>query len=263
MDMHLDSYGKVRHLNHPARYHCGRATFFLLVALACCLGFAPLSAQPAAPDSTPISDTNSATAGTPAEQIATLQTEITNTFQQVLKIVNQPVKAYVHTAGLHVSVYNEGWFHPGASRPDFNSVDVRKSQELIYANQPYVTSPLNPGLVFMGRDLEFNGNLKYFYTDRSLPKHKLTEAQMIEINRLYRIIGHDETQIRRLQTQMDEVAAKAENTGTETQTVALPNQPLAQIQSIPRQTRLLYGGIAIGALIVLIVVLRLFKKRSE
>ena len=44
----------------------------------------------------------------------------------------------------------------------------------------------------MGHDLEFNPMTKYFYTDRSLPKKKLTEAEMLEINRLYRIIGRDE-----------------------------------------------------------------------
>jgi hypothetical protein len=40
---------------------------------------------------------------------------------------------------------------------------------------------------------------KYFYTDRSVPKKRLTEAEMLEINRLYRIIGHDEEQLARSQ----------------------------------------------------------------
>jgi hypothetical protein len=30
---------------------------------------------------------------------------------------------------------------------------------------------------------------KYFYLDRTLPKKKLTEAEMLEINKLYRVIG--------------------------------------------------------------------------
>jgi hypothetical protein len=30
---------------------------------------------------------------------------------------------------------------------------------------------------------------KFFYQDRSLPKKKLTEDEMVEINRLYRIIA--------------------------------------------------------------------------
>jgi len=52
-----------------------------------------------------------------------------------------------------------------------------------------VTSDVNPGVVFVGPELEFNSMTKYFYVDRSLPKKKLTEAEMLEINRLYRIIG--------------------------------------------------------------------------
>ena len=36
---------------------------------------------------------------------------------------------------------------------------------------------------------------KYFYTDRSVPKKKLTEEEMLEINRLYRIIGQDQDRL--------------------------------------------------------------------
>ena len=32
-----------------------------------------------------------------------------------------------------------------------------------------------------------------------MPKKKLTQAEMVEINRLYRIIGRDEEQLARLQ----------------------------------------------------------------
>ena len=78
-------------------------------------------------------------------------------------------------------------------------MDVRKTQELNYAGNQYVTSDLNPGVVFLGRELEFNSMTKYFITDRSVPKKKLTEAEMLEINRLYRIIGHCERQLDELQ----------------------------------------------------------------
>ena len=59
----------------------------------------------------------------------------------------------------------------------------------------YVTSDLNPGVVFPGKELEFNSKTKYFYMDRSLPKKKLTEAEMLEINRLYRVIARDEDEL--------------------------------------------------------------------
>ena len=98
-----------------------------------------------------------------------------------------------------VSHYGPGWFHPGAIKPDFNTVDVRKTQELLYLRgREYSTSDLNPGEAFRSSDIEFNSMTKYFYTDRSLPKKRLTESEMLEINRLYRIIGQCEQKIAQL-----------------------------------------------------------------
>jgi len=133
-------------------------------------------------------------------QIVALNAEMNAAIQQVRKIVNQPVARLFRDSGMQqVSDYGPCWFHEGARKPDFNNVDIRTTQEKNYDSRPYVTSDLNPGVVFRGRDLEFNGNTKYFYTDRSVPKKKLTEPEMLEINRLYRIIGHCEEQIALLQ----------------------------------------------------------------
>jgi hypothetical protein len=134
-----------------------------------------------------------------SDQIADVQMERDKAIAQVQKIVNQPVAALALKPGAEVPAFHPGWFHEGANTPDFNSVDVRTSQEKIYDKYDYVTSDLNPGVAFRGRDLEFNANTKYFYTDRSVPKKKLTEAEMLEINRLYRIIGHCEQQLAQLQ----------------------------------------------------------------
>jgi len=100
---------------------------------------------------------------------------------------------------MNVSTYHPGWFHDGASKPNFNTVDVRKTQDLQYSKHEYVTSDLNPGIVFRGSDVEFNGMLKYFYANRHLPKKRLTEEEMLEINRLYRIIGRCEGELAKLQ----------------------------------------------------------------
>ena len=51
------------------------------------------------------------------------------------------------------------------------------------------------GEVFRGPELEFNPMTKYFYTDRSVPKKKLTEAEMLQFNDLYRVIGRIDTQL--------------------------------------------------------------------
>jgi hypothetical protein len=229
-----------------------------LFILAMCFGLQPaLMAQ----DSPTIASTNSA-AGTPAEQIAAQRLELTNAWQQVIRIVNQPVKAYVRSDNTPAAVYSPGWFHEGASTPDFDTVDVRQTRELIYASHPYVTSDLNPGLVFLGQDLEFNSMTKLFYVDRSLPKHKLTEAQMLEINRLYRIIGHCRREIARLEAPTETEAAASAQNGAETGPAA-PSGFVGRIQSIPREKRALYGGIAIGALVVIVVVLRLARRESE
>ena len=252
-------------LRRGSRGRVFRPCSLLLVVLFFCVCLQPVvRAQETNTDASATPDTN-AIAGTPDEQRAALQAEITNAWQGVIKIVNQPARAYARTAGLSVSVYPY-WFHPGASIPDFDTVDVRKTQDLHYANQPYVTSDLNPNVVFMGRDLEFNSMTKLFYVDRSLPKHRLSEAEMLEVNRLYRIIGRCQRDIRRLQTQLDAQAAQSNNVeaaaDTEPATPA-QSQPLDAIRRIPRQTRLLYGGIAIGALVLIAVLLRIVRKKSD
>ena len=208
---------------------------------------AGLHAQPA--------DTGASPA--PADALASFQLERSNAWLQVCAIVNQPVQAYTRTPDMSVSEYSPGWFHPGASTPAFDSVDVRQSQQLIYANEPYVTSDVNPGIVFLGRDLEFNAMTKLFYTNRSLPKHRLSEAEMLEINRLYRVIGHCNNQIARLQVGS---AAEAGDDGSE----APPAGGLRdRLSRIPREKRVFYGGIGIGALLVLAIALRARRSKSD
>lgn len=120
--------------------------------------------------------------------IASLNAEAARTGQKIVEIVNQPITHLPRSGS--VSVFAPGWFHAGATKPDFNNVDIRATQELTY--EGYVTSDLNPSEMFIGRELEFNAMTKYFYTDRTLPKKRLSNGEMVEINGLYRVIGHDE-----------------------------------------------------------------------
>lgn len=169
------------------RANCSRFSVFVILALAVgCVSWQGL-AQAAE------------TSGDKAAQVNALKAELDAAADKAKAIINQPVAAYRRTPGMDVGIYSPGWFHEGATKPNFKNVDVRQSQELIYTKHQYVTSDLNPGLVFLGRDLEFNGMTKYFYTNRSLPKKRLTEAQMLEVNRLYRIIGECEQKIRKLE----------------------------------------------------------------
>ena len=136
--------------------------------------------------------------GRSAARRAALEAEMKAAVEEVQQIVNQPVAPLLRTDGMNVSTYKPGWFHEGASKPKFNVVDVQKTQDTSYGKHEYVTSDLNPGIVFHGSEVEFNPATKYFYTERHLPKKRLTEAEMLEINRLYRIIGHCEEELAKL-----------------------------------------------------------------
>ncbi len=133
--------------------------------------------------------------GEPNITRATAQAVMDDAMARVRGIVNQPVQKITRTPGMTVSTSSPGWFHEGAIKPDFAGDDVHKTQQTQYAQHAYVTSDLNPGVVFAGSEVEFNSLTKYFYTDRTLPKKKLTEAEMDEINRLYRIIGKCEEKL--------------------------------------------------------------------
>ncbi|MDE3098141.1 MAG: hypothetical protein KGJ88_01575 [Verrucomicrobiota bacterium] len=229
----------------------------LLVFLLACSGPA-LDGGPADSAGAPAARTNS-----PKERIVAVQLEMTNAWQQVEAIVNQPVAAYRRTSGYSVGVFSPGWFHPGAIQPDFNTVDVRKTQEFPYARYHYVSSDINPGMMFRGADLEFNAMTKYFYTNRTLPKHRLTEAEMLEINRLYRVIGHCQIELMQLEHPIVVATAASASDVPGGQKPAGLAATINHIRRVPRQTRMLYGGIAIGALIVLAAALRLITGRKD
>jgi hypothetical protein len=139
------------------------------------------------------------TDATPQEQIAALTRERDKAIARVKEIVNQPITHLPRSPWARISTYSPGWFHPGAIVPNFNTVDIRATQELHYAQSHFVSSDLNPNEMFLGSELEFNPMTKYFYTDRTLPKKKLSEQEMLEINRLYRIIGECQTKLAALQ----------------------------------------------------------------
>jgi len=132
----------------------------------------------------------SVSADTQATDPAKAKAMMDDAISQVQKIVNQPVRQIPRTADMtDVEVSSPGWFHPGNQKPEFVDIDIRATQDVKYNQHAYITSDLNPGVVFAGSEIEFNANTKYFYQDLSLPKKRLTEDEMLEINRLYRIIA--------------------------------------------------------------------------
>ena len=132
-----------------------------------------------------------------SQDVAALKNRQLTAVNRVKAIVNQPVRSVRRTGEMKVSIFQPGWFHDGAELPEFSEVDVRKTQETTYDRFEYVTSDLNPGIAFRGREIEFNRMTKYFYENLNLPKKKLLESEMREINRLYRVIAECEEQLRR------------------------------------------------------------------
>ena len=54
--------------------------------------------------------------------------------ERVKTIVNQPAQSYPRDPKARVAMYSPGWFHEGAIKPDFNNVEIRKSQEALMLN---------------------------------------------------------------------------------------------------------------------------------
>jgi len=127
-----------------------------------------------------------------AEQVAVWKRKLDEAVATVVAVINRPVPSVPRPPQLRIM---GGLFHDGATRPDFNTVDVRATQEGMFDAEPYITWQGSPDLMWVGKDTEFNSMTKYFYVDRSVPKRKLTEAEMLEVNRLYRIIGQCEQQL--------------------------------------------------------------------
>jgi hypothetical protein len=156
----------------------------------------PVPTAAPSPSPTPVLPTN----GTQAQvaQIYALADQVNSAVKAILTIINAPVTHVPKQAGMKIQSFGPLWFKPGATRPDFNNPDIAKTQELPYAKYAYVSSDLNPDEAFIGSELEFNTMTKFFYIDRTVPKKKLTPAEMGEIDRLYRIIGQCEPQLIKL-----------------------------------------------------------------
>ncbi len=211
----------------------------------------------------PVEAQESVTGIDPAKR-AELQAEINQAMDRIRAIVNQPVSVAARQPGMQVRVFSPGWFHDGASRPDFNHADVRATQEHVYDALGYVTSDLNPGVVFVGSQLEFNPQLKFFYTDRSLPKKKLSEEEMLEINRLFRVIGGCEQQLNmvliRSPARPTEFANSPPIVTNETIIITTTNTTEEWVRvPIPR-SRIINCGLGIFALLLFYAVYKLFTR---
>jgi hypothetical protein len=127
-----------------------------------------------------------------AGSVDATKAQLKDAIDHVNQIVNQPVPFVPRTRANwnQCAWFGDAWFHPGAITPDFANVDVRTTRETKnYEAYPFASSNFTPDRAFIASEMEFNSMTKFFYQDRSLPKKKLTEDEMLEIKRLYRIIA--------------------------------------------------------------------------
>lgn len=176
------------------------------------------------------------------DQIAAIKAQKNDAIFKVQDIVNQPVTHLKRTPDMNIAIYTPAWFHPGALTPDFDTVDIRKTQEFVYLGHKYVSTDQNPTEAFLGDELEFNSMTKYFYTDRSLPKKKLTESEMLQINDLYRIIGRCNQQLEDLEN---------------------PDPPQVKIQKLLTAHRPAAIAAVAGILALLIIIRKITRPKYE
>jgi len=156
------------------------------------------SAPAAAP--TPVPKISNQTAQ-PAASVDALEAQLKDAVDHVNVIVNQPVPYVPRTQEnwSQCSYFPDAWFHPGAATPDFANADVRKTQETSnYEGYAYASSVFTPDRAYISSEIAFNSQTKMFYQDRTVPKKKLTDDEMLEINRLYRIIANCCAQLNQL-----------------------------------------------------------------
>ena len=132
------------------------------------------------------------------DQIAALKKEKNEALFKIQDMVNQPVTHLKRTPDMVVKNFVD-WGQHDVITPDFDTVDIRATQQAMFDGYQYVTCDLNPGEVFIGSELEFNEMTKCFYNDFTVPKKKLTESEMLEINQLCRVIGRCNRQLDELE----------------------------------------------------------------
>jgi len=114
---------------------------------------------------------------------------------RIQAIVNQPIPPMERTRTMRVWTYPRHWYDGGPIRPNFAMADIRTTQKAMYDEYEYVRSESNADWIYRGRDLEYNALTRYFYNDMTLPKKKLSETEMVEINTHFRTIARCEREL--------------------------------------------------------------------
>ena len=150
-------------------------------------------------------------AGDPAKpthlEIASIRLKRARTEDRIRALVNQPPPNLPRTVRMRVQTTAEAWYPETTTAPDYANVDVRVTQQKDYDGKGYLANAANSGVVYFGDELEFNPVLNYYYVDRTLPKKKLTSAEMEQINALFREIAECDQQLKSPRPSSDAKAA--------------------------------------------------------
>ncbi len=129
-------------------------------------------------------------------EIASIRLRRARTEERIRSLVNQPPPSLPRTVRMRVQSTSGAWYPETSAAPDYAQVDVRATQQNNYDGKGYLATATDPGVVYLGDELEFNPVLNYYYVDRTLPKKKLTPAEMEQINALFREIAELDQQLK-------------------------------------------------------------------
>jgi hypothetical protein len=107
------------------------------------------------------------------------------------EIINQPVQGTPVTPQmlLKAEQHLDGWDYLPAQTPNFIEAHIEDTQWVDSAGTEWVTCNLTPGLAFPLKNLETNAQTRFFYTDLTLPKKRLTAEEMAQLDVIYHQIG--------------------------------------------------------------------------
>jgi hypothetical protein len=108
------------------------------------------------------------------------------------EIINQPVQGTPVTPQMlkqSAEQHLAGWDYLPAQTPNFIDAHIEDTQWLDTLGADWVTCNLTPGLAFRAKDLETNVQTRFFYTDLTLPKKRLSAEEMAQLDVIYHQIG--------------------------------------------------------------------------
>jgi len=180
-----------------------------------------LPPRPRQSDASPSSPASTSATRPAHLEIAAIRLKRARAEDRVRTIVNQPAPSLARTVHMRVHTTQGAWYPEPAGAPDFANVDVRATQQKNYDAKGYLAAGADPGTVYLGDNLEYNPALAYYYSDRTVPKTKLTPGEMEEINALFRTIAECDRQLKSPAAPAAESATSAASAAPPPETVAV------------------------------------------